>query len=107
VAAAAMQLSCVRDVSVRAPFKRPLSLTGGPSVFIYLSRFSSTHILIFDLLTFLMSKIHKMFHKDRGKHNEQLPFLAQLQIPKGLQVINSVTKSKLKIPRILTGFKPF
>jgi hypothetical protein len=41
------------------------------------------------------------------KHKEQHSFLAQLQIPKGLQVINSGTKSKLKIPQILKGFKPF
>jgi hypothetical protein len=54
-----------------------------------------------------MSEIHQIFHKDIWKHKEKLSFLAQLQIPKGLQVINSGTKSKLKLPRILKGFKPF
>jgi hypothetical protein len=54
-----------------------------------------------------MSKIHEILHKDICKHREQLSILTQLQIPKGLQVINSGTKSKLKIPRILKGFKTF
>jgi hypothetical protein len=76
-------------------------------LFFYLSRFSNTHILIFKLMTFLMSKIHEILHKDICKHREQLSILTQLQIPKGLQVINSGTKSKLKIPRILKGFKTF
>jgi hypothetical protein len=41
------------------------------------------------------------------KHKEQLSFLSQLQIPSVLHVINSGTNSKLNIPRILKGFKPF
>jgi hypothetical protein len=47
-----------REASGRAPFKLPLSLTGGPRVVFYLSRFSNTHPLIFELVIFLMSKIH-------------------------------------------------
>jgi hypothetical protein len=55
--------------------------------FFYLLRFSNGHILIFKLVTFLMSKFHEMFHRDSWKYKEQLSFLAQLEIPKGLQVI--------------------
>jgi hypothetical protein len=32
-----------------------------------------------------MSKVHQSLHKDSWKHKEQLSFLEQLQIPKGLQ----------------------
>jgi hypothetical protein len=46
---------------------------------------------------FLMPKIHPILYMDRRKHKEQLYFLAELQIPEGLQVINSGTKLKLKI----------
>jgi hypothetical protein len=46
---------------------------------------------------FLMPKIRPILYKDRRKHMEQLSFLAELQIPERLQVINSGTKLKLKI----------
>jgi hypothetical protein len=95
VAAAAAQLSRVRDASVRALFKRLLRLTSGPQNFIYLLRFSNTHISIFKLVTILMSNFHQIFHKDRWKHKEQLSFLAQLHIPQGLQVINFGINSNL------------
>jgi hypothetical protein len=57
----AEQLVRAREASDRVPCKRPPSLTGGPRVFIYLSRFSNTYTLIFELVTFLMSKIHKIY----------------------------------------------
>jgi hypothetical protein len=86
VAATAEQLSHMRDASVWTPFKRRLRLTSGHGIF-YLLKFSNTHTLIVELVTFLMSKFHQMFHRDSWKHKEQLSFLAQLQIPKGLQGI--------------------
>jgi hypothetical protein len=96
VAEAATKLSRMRNASIRAPFKRPLSLTGWPQHFyLFIKVFKQPH---FDIrfVTLLMSKIHQILYKDRWKRKEQLSFLAQLQIPKGLQVINSGTKSKLK-----------
>jgi hypothetical protein len=54
VAAAAAQLSCVRDASVRVPLKRRLRLTSGPRQFFYLIRFSDTHTLIFEKVIFLI-----------------------------------------------------
>jgi hypothetical protein len=95
------------EASDRARFKRALSLTGGPQRFIYLSRFSNTHILIFELVTLLMSKIHQILYKDRERHKEQLSFLAQLQIPKGLQVINSGTKIKIETSSNFKGVQNF
>jgi hypothetical protein len=41
------------------------------------------------------------------EHEEQLSFLSQLEIPSKFKVINSGTNSKLNIPRILKGSKPF
>jgi hypothetical protein len=78
----------------------------GPTFF-YLLRFSNTHTLIFELVTFLMSKFRQIFHMDSWKHKEQLSFLPQLQIPKGLQVIIFRINSNLNLSWILKGFKPF
>jgi hypothetical protein len=68
----------------------------GPTFF-YLLRFSNTHTLIFELVTFLMSKFRQIFHMDSWKHKEQLSFLPQLQIPKGLQVIIFRINSNLNL----------
>jgi hypothetical protein len=44
VVAMAAQLSRVRDANVRAPFKRPLSLTGGPQCFyLFIKIFKHPH----------------------------------------------------------------
>jgi hypothetical protein len=59
------------------------------------------------LVTLLVSKILQILYKYSWEHEEQLFFLAQLQIPKGMKVINSATKLKLKFPRILKGFNLF
>jgi hypothetical protein len=107
VVVAVAQLSRTRDPSVLVPFKRCLRLTSGLRHFFYLTRFSNTHILIFELVTFLLSKFLQMFHRDSWNHKEQLSFLAQLQIPKGLHVIIFGINSNLNFPRILKGFKPF
>jgi hypothetical protein len=48
------------------------------------SRAAIAPALIFKLVAFLMSKFRQIFHRDSWKHKEQLFFLAQLQIPKGL-----------------------
>jgi hypothetical protein len=42
-----------------------------------------------------------------GGHREQLSVLAQLQIPKGLQVTNSGTKIKIEISSNFKGVQPF
>jgi hypothetical protein len=55
-AQATEQLARTHEASDRAPFKWRLRLTSGPRHFFDLSRFSNTHILIFELVTFLMSK---------------------------------------------------
>jgi hypothetical protein len=43
-------------------------------------------------------KIQKLLYRDIWKHKEQLSFLEQLQIPKGLHVINSGINSNLNFP---------
>jgi hypothetical protein len=55
-------------------------------------------ILKFKIVTFPMSKIHQLLHRDSWKHMEQLSLLAEHQIPKGLQVINSGINSNLNLP---------
>jgi hypothetical protein len=97
VAAAAAQLSRARDASVRAPFKRRVRLTSGPRHFLFIKIFKD-HILIFELVTFLISKFCQIFHRDIWKHKEELSFWAQLQIPKVLQVINLGINSNLNLP---------
>jgi hypothetical protein len=57
----AEQLVHVCEASDRAVFKRRLRLTSGPQHFFDLLRFSNTHILIFELVTFWMSKFHQIF----------------------------------------------
>jgi hypothetical protein len=47
----------VHEASDRAPFKRRLRLTSGLWPFFDLIRFSNTQTLIFELVTFLMSKV--------------------------------------------------
>jgi hypothetical protein len=54
-----------------------------------------------------MYKIYQTLHRDSLEHEEQLSFLSQLQIPSEFKVINSGTNSKLNIPQILKGSKPF
>jgi hypothetical protein len=54
-----------------------------------------------------MSKIHQILHMDRGKCREQLYFLAHLQIPKGLQGINSGTQIKIEISLNFKGVQTF
>jgi hypothetical protein len=54
-----------------------------------------------------MSKLCQILQVDSWRHKEPVCFLDQLQDTKGLQVINSGTKSKLKLPQILKWFKPF
>jgi hypothetical protein len=44
-----------------------------------------------------MSKIHQSLQGDRVKHKELVLFLDKLQNRTGWQVINSGTKSKLKL----------
>jgi hypothetical protein len=87
------------EANGRMPFKRRLRLTSGPRHFFDLSRFSILQTLKFKIVTFPMSKLHQFFHRDSWKHREQLSFLAQLQIPRGLQVI--VFWDKLKFQSFL------
>jgi hypothetical protein len=63
--------------------------------------------LKFKIVTFPMSKIHRLLHRDSWKHRKQISFLEQLQIPLEFQVTISRTNSKLKLPWILKGFKHF
>jgi hypothetical protein len=93
----ATQLSRTRDASVRAPFKRRLRLTSGPSNFLF-KRFSNTHNLIFEMVTFLMSQFHQIFHSDIWKYKEQLSFFTEIKILKGLEVINFGINSNLNLP---------
>jgi hypothetical protein len=100
----AEQLAHAREASDRAPFKRRLRLTSGPRHFFDLS---NTHTLISELVTFLMSKFHKILQVEILEHKEKLHFLYQVQNPKGLQVINFRINSNLNLPRILKESKPF
>jgi hypothetical protein len=43
VAVAATQLLRARDANAWAPFKRPLRLTGGPSIFLFIKIFKHLH----------------------------------------------------------------
>jgi hypothetical protein len=52
----AEQLAYACEANDRAPFKWRRRLTSGPLHLFDLSRFSNTHILIFELVTFLVSK---------------------------------------------------
>jgi hypothetical protein len=54
--------------------------------------------LKFKMKVFPMSKNTQILEIDSLKHKEQLSFLAQLQIPSGLQVTNSRTNSNLNLP---------
>jgi hypothetical protein len=92
----AEQLAHACEASDRASFKRPLSLIGGPNIFLFIKIFKYPH---FDIQIGDLLDVQNPPNFDNSwKHKEQLSFLAQLQIPKGLQVINSGTKSKLKLP---------
>jgi hypothetical protein len=71
------------------------------------SRFSIFQNLKSKSVTFSMSKIHQILHRDSCKHKKQLSFLAQLQSHSGFHVTNSGTNSNLNLPWILKGFKPF
>jgi hypothetical protein len=52
VVVVAVQLAHTREASDRAPFKRPLSLTGGPRIFLFIKIYKHPHfdIRICDLL---------------------------------------------------------
>jgi hypothetical protein len=49
-------------------------------------------------VTFLMFKFCQIFHRDSWKHKEQISFLAELQIIKGLQVIIFRINLNLNLP---------
>jgi hypothetical protein len=70
----------------------------GPGAFLKISRFSIFQTLKFKTVTFPMSKIHQILHRHSWKHKEQLPFLAQLQIPSGFQVKIFGTNANLNLP---------
>jgi hypothetical protein len=83
-----------------------LDFQSGPDIF-YLLRFLNIHILIFELVTFLISKFYQILQVDNLEEKEKLYFLDQIQNTKGLQVINSGINSNLNLTWILKGFKPF
>jgi hypothetical protein len=72
-----------------------------------LIRFSKAPASKFTNTIFRMSKISETFLGDQKDNKKQLSFLGPLPNPSVLHVINSGTNSKLNIPRILKGFKPF
>jgi hypothetical protein len=82
----------------RKPFKRQLRLRSGPWPLFDFSRFSNTHTLKPEMVTFLMSIFLQILHIDCLKHKEQFFFLDQLQNPKESQVINSGINSNLNLP---------
>jgi hypothetical protein len=88
----------VREANDRVPFMGRLRLTSGPQHFFDLSRFSNTHALIFELVTFLMSNFRQILQVNILEQKEQLHFLYQAQNPKGLHVINSGINSNLNLP---------
>jgi hypothetical protein len=89
----------------RHPFKRPLRLTSGPDSISYFQSFLIAQTLKFELVSFLMSKIHQLLQVDSLKHKEKVYILYQLRNLTGLQVINSGTNSNLNLPRILKECK--
>jgi hypothetical protein len=70
----------------------------GPDPFFDFFKIFKHPNLIFELVTFLMSKFHQILQVDILEHRLQLYFLDQLQNPKGLQVINSGINSKFNLP---------
>jgi hypothetical protein len=94
----AEQLAHKREASDHAPFMQRLRLTSGPQHFFDLPRFSNTHTLIFELVTFLKSKFHQILQVNRLEQMEQLHFLYQVQNPKGLHVIYYGISSNLNLP---------
>jgi hypothetical protein len=54
-----------------------------------------------------MFKIHQNLHRDSLKYKEQLSLLSQLIISPEFKVINPRTNSKLNLPWIFKGLKPF
>jgi hypothetical protein len=72
-----------------------------------LLQFSKALASKFTNMIFRMSKNGEIFGGDRKDNKEQLSFLGTLPNPSVLHVINSGTNSKLNIPQILKGFKPF
>jgi hypothetical protein len=75
----AKQLVCMREASGWAPFKRCLRLTSGPLHFFDSSRFSNTHTLIFELVTFLMPKFCRSTDWNTRSNST---FCIKFQIPK-------------------------
>jgi hypothetical protein len=92
---------------VRLVTRRRVADKWGPASIQFSRDFQTSEFLKFKTVTFPMSKIHHIFQEESLKHKEQLSFLAPLQIPSVLQVINSGINSILNIPQILKGFKPF
>jgi hypothetical protein len=88
----AEHLSHTRKASDQESFKQRQRLTSGSQPF------SKTQILIFELVTFLLSKFHQILQVDNMENKEQFYCLEQLRNPKGLQVINSGINSNLNFP---------
>jgi hypothetical protein len=103
----AAQLSRARVAIVRAAVERFWTLTSGPSAILNFQWFSITQTLKFQTVTFPMFKIHQNLHRDSLKYKEQFSFLSQLRISPEFKVINSRTNSKLNLPWIFKGPKPF
>jgi hypothetical protein len=95
------------DEAMVHAFKRWVRLTGGPSPLFDLIRFFKASASKFTNMIFRMSKNGKTFLGDQKDNEEQLSLLGPLLNPSALHAINSGTNSKLNIPRILKGFKPF
>jgi hypothetical protein len=74
-------VSRARTGDRRKPFKRPLPLTSGPQLVSDFSRFSIFQTLKSKSLTFPMSKINQILHRDSWKHKEQLSFQHNFKFP--------------------------
>jgi hypothetical protein len=76
--ASPLRVSRTRSGDRRKTFKRLLWLTSGPSRFSEI--FKIFHLQNFEIqkVTFPMSTIHQILHRDSWKNKEQLYFLAQL-----------------------------
>jgi hypothetical protein len=72
-----------------------------------LLQFSKAPASKFTNTIFRMSKNGENILGGQKDNKEQLSFLGPLPNPSVLHVINSGTNSKLNIPQILKGFKPF
>jgi hypothetical protein len=66
----------------------------GPDIFLFNKIFKHPH---FDIRIDDLPDV-QIFHRDSWKHKEELSFLAQLQIPKKLQVIIFGINLNLNLP---------